>query len=270
MPELPDVEHYRRILAAGGLHRKIAAVSVNDRRILESVTPRRLANRLTGAALVKTRRRGKHLLVRYSGGGWLTMHFGMTGVLAVIPRGEEMPRFTRVRLEFKDGGHLAYISRRMLGRVGLTDDAEAFFREQGLGADALDSAFDRGAFVRLLSDLRRGAKSALMDQGVISGIGNIYSDEILFQARLHPDARLDALDNTTLARLYRAMRRVLQVAIKRGAGSEEFLDRLPRGYLLPRRGKGGRCPRCNAPLATHKSGGRTGWFCPHCQPEMGS
>jgi formamidopyrimidine-DNA glycosylase len=154
----------------------------------------------------------------------------------------------------------------MLGRVGLTNDAEAFFRDHNLGIDALDPSLDRRAFVALVAGAQRGAKAALINQSVIAGIGNIYSDEILFQAHLHPKARLDALDDAALARLYEAMRRVLEVAISRGAGSEELLDRLPRGYLLPHRGKGGECPRCGAPLAALKLGARTSWFCPRCQP----
>jgi len=266
MPELPDVERYRRLLETGGMHRKIAKVSVINARILDSVAPKKFETALTGAALLETRRRGKHLLVRHDRGGWITMHFGMSGDLVLAATGEEPPPYTRIRFDFEGGGLLAYVSRRMLGRVGLTDDAEAFCRDRDLGIDALDPSLDRRTFIALVAGSRRGAKAALMDQGVIAGIGNIYSDEILFQTRLHPKARLEALDEVTLGRLYDAMRRVLEVAIERGAGSEEFLDRLPRGYLLPHRKKTGKCPRCGAPLATLKLGSRTSWFCPHCQP----
>lgn len=269
MPELPDVECYRRLLATGGLHRRIAEVSVSERRVLRAVTPRELSARLAGAIFVETRRRGKHLLVRYDSGGWLTLHFGMSGALATVARGRELPPYTRAWFTFEDGSQLAYVSRRMLGRLGLADDAEAFFRDQGLGVDALDPALDRRAFVALFAGLRHSAKAALMDQSLIAGIGNIYSDEILFQARLHPRTRLDTLDDSTLARLYRVMRRVLGVAIECGAGSEEFLTCLPRGYMLPRRVSQGLCPRCGTPLATLKVAGRTSWFCPHCQPEQG-
>lgn len=267
MPELPDVERYRRMLEDGAMRRRIAKVAVSDKRILVAVTPQALGARLAGAEFVETRRRGKHLLVRLDRGGWLALHFGMSGAVVVVHRDAEPPAYSRVRFEFADGGQLAYVSRRMLGRVSLADDAEAFFREQELGPDALHPALDRRAFVTLLSGTRQGAKAALMNQRLIAGIGNIYADEILFQARLHPKARLDALDDSALARLYEATRGVLEEAIARGAGSEEFLDRLPSGYLLPYRTKGGKCPRCGTPLATLKLGGRTGWYCPRCQPD---
>jgi formamidopyrimidine-DNA glycosylase len=264
VPELPDVERYRLLLEKGGTHRRIAKVSVIDARILDSITPKKFGTTLAGAALLETRRRGKHLLARHDKGGWITMHFGMSGTLALAAAGEEPPPYTRIRFDFESGGLLAYISRRMLGRVGLTDDAEAFCRDNDLGIDALDPALDQRAFIALVTDARRGAKAALMDQSLISGIGNIYSDEVLFQARLHPKARLDALDDAALARLYSAMRRVLEVATSRGAASEEFLDRLPRGYLLPHRKKGGKCPRCGTTLAALKLNARTSWFSPRC------
>ena len=105
-----------------------------------------------------------------------------------------------------------------------------------------------------------------MDQALVAGIGNLYSDEILFQAQLHPKTPTNALDRAALRQLFSKMRYVLETAVREGAGSEQMLERLPRGFLLPQRKKGGRCPRCGGAIATVKSGGRTGYFCPHCQP----
>ena len=104
-----------------------------------------------------------------------------------------------------------------------------------------------------------------MDQQIIAGIGNIYSDEILFQARIDLKTRIDQLDPPQLTRLYRTIGAVLKAAIARGAGSEEFTERLPKTALLPVRKKGGRCPRCHHLLRLAKSGGRTSYFCAHCQ-----
>jgi len=108
-------------------------------------------------------------------------------------------------------------------------------------------------------------KSALMDQSLMAGIGNIFADEILFQARVHPATKLDRLEKAEIERLYRAIKDVLETAIAHGAGSEQFLDRLPAGYILPQRKKGGRCPRCGAEIECLKIGGRTSYFCPRCQ-----
>jgi formamidopyrimidine-DNA glycosylase len=264
MPELPDVELYKRHLDEHALHRKIVRVVVSDARILGDLAEATFVARLTGNRLEGSRRHGKHLLVRLARDGWLTMHFGMTGALRFVePPGEEVP-YARVRLDFERGS-LAYVNRRMLGRVGLADDADAFVRAEGLGPDALDPALDLAAFSALL-DTRRDVKAVLMDQSLIAGIGNIYADEILFQARLHPKTPARSLDKAQRKALFEKMREVLQTAIERGAGAEQFLERLPKSYLLPQRHEGGVCPRCGGKLATLKAAGRTSYYCPRCQP----
>ena len=104
-----------------------------------------------------------------------------------------------------------------------------------------------------------------MDQKIIAGIGNIYSDEILFQARINPAERMDNLAPNQLKRLFLEMREVLKTAIVRGAGSEQYVERMPKRFLLPERNKGGRCPRCRSLLKVLKIGGRTAYCCPRCQ-----
>jgi formamidopyrimidine-DNA glycosylase len=104
-----------------------------------------------------------------------------------------------------------------------------------------------------------------MEQQVIAGIGNIYSDEILFQARINPTEQIDKLSPAQLKRLFVEMRRVLKTAVARGAGSERFVDRMPKGFLLPERKRGGHCPRCRSVLKVFKVDGRTGYCCPRCQ-----
>ena len=105
----------------------------------------------------------------------------------------------------------------------------------------------------------------LMDQQIIAGIGNIYSDEILFQARIAPTTGIAKLSPAQLKQLFLETRKVLKTAIECGAGSEQFVERMPRGSLLPERKKGGHCPRCRSPLKICKVGGRTAYCCPHCQ-----
>ncbi|MFQ5773603.1 MAG: DNA-formamidopyrimidine glycosylase [Kiloniellaceae bacterium] len=267
MPELPDVESFRRYLDATSLHRRIAHVHVADARILHGISARGLHRRLTGRRMEATRRHGKHLLARLDDATWLTLHFGMTGRLKAFEDMADDPRYDRVRFDFEDGNHLAYENRRMLGRVGMADNVEAFIKAEGLGPDALDPAFDEAAFAAAVGKRRGLAKAALMDQTLLAGVGNIYADEILFQAGLHPKAKLQDLDAARLARLYRTMRAVLQTAIDRGAGSEELVERLPPSYLLPHREKGAKCPRCGGAIQVLKISGRSACFCPRCQPE---
>lgn len=224
MPELPDVEGFKRVLTRKALGKTIAQVVVSDVRILGKLSARSFTSRLRGAKLVEVRRHGKHLMARLDQGGWLTLHFGMTGALQFAGKpGSSEPPFTRVRLDFAGDGWLAYIKKRMIGHVGLAMDAADFIAAEKLGPDAL------------------------MDQQVVAGIGNIYSDEILFQARINPATRIDKLAPSDLERLFAEMRKVLKTAISRAAGSEQFVERMPKGSLLLQRHKGGRCPRCRSP-----------------------
>jgi formamidopyrimidine-DNA glycosylase len=265
MPELPDVELYRQTLETHALHRKILRVVVGDARILGDLAEKDFCARLGGNWLESARRHGKHLLVRLGRDGWLTMHFGMTGSLEYVePAGKDVP-YGRVRLDFKDGS-LAYVNRRMLGRVGLADDGDAFIAAEGLGPDALDPAFDL-AMLSAALDGRREAKAVLMDQGVSAGIGNLYADEILFQARLHPRTPGRSLGKAKRELLFNKIKEMLQTAVDCGAGAEQLLERVPEGWLLPQRHEGGSCPRCRSRLATLKAAGRTSYHCPRCQPE---
>ncbi|HKT20738.1 MAG TPA: DNA-formamidopyrimidine glycosylase family protein [Stellaceae bacterium] len=265
MPELPDVEVYKRRLARGALGKTITRVAVGDARILGKLSPRNFRGHLVGRKLLSTRRHGKHLLARIEGNGWLTLHFGMTGDLRVFNESEPRPRFTRVCLDLAGHGHLAYINKRMIGRVGLAPNADAFIAAEKLGPDALDRGFTLAAFKKAIAGARRDVKSVLMDQQIVAGIGNIYADEILFQARIDPRAGIAKLDAARLARLYRAIGTALRMAIAHGAGSEELAERMPKSALLPHRHKGGHCPRCGGPLKTTRIGGRMTYFCAHCQ-----
>lgn len=265
MPELPDVEGFKRVLIRSALRKTINRVVVSDARILGNLSARVLESRLQGARLLAGRRHGKHLMASIDRGGWLVLHFGMTGGLHFVRDLDEEPPFTRVRLDFDKDGCLAYTNKRMIGRVGLVEDAADFIADEKLGTDALDRRLDFPAFKEAVLGTKRDVKSVLMDQQIIAGIGNIYSDEILFQARVNPATRIDKLTASELKRVFLEMRRVLKTAIAHGAGSEQFVERMPKGALLPERRKGGCCPRCRSRLKVFKVGGRTAYCCPACQ-----
>lgn len=266
MPELPEVELFKRHLDRTCIGRTIDAVAVNDARIVAKRSAAGLAARLKGARVRSSRRHGKYLLVGLGEPGWLALHFGMNGSLKHFKEEADEPRYDRMRLDFADGHHLAYVNPRLLGKVELVGDADEFIAREKLGLDALDPRLRPADFARALAARKRDIKSVLMDQTVVAGIGNIYSDEILFQARIHPRTRADRLDDQALSRLFRKTRSVLRMAISRGAGSEQMLERLPRGFLLRQRKLGGRCPRCGGAIATAKFSGRTAYYCARCQP----
>ncbi len=259
MPELPDVEVFRRRLADNGLHQRITRLEVPDPTVLRSVSRQRLARALHGRQLVRTRRHGKHLLVSVEGDGWLVLHFGMTGLLAFPRAGEPTTGHPRLVLHVEGRRRMIYDDARRLGFVTLTDDDETYVAQEDLGVDAL--AVSRTGLRDLLAARGGALKSALMDQSLLAGIGNIYSDEILFQAGVDPRRPASGLDDATLRRLHRQIGRVLRMAADRGADPE----RLPRTWLLPHRDDGVPCPRGNGEVRKLRIGGRSAFYCPGCQ-----
>jgi formamidopyrimidine-DNA glycosylase len=266
MPELPDVENYRRYLEKHALRQKIAHVAVHDTRSLRHMSRQKLSQALAHHAFTATRRHGKHLFARLDNdGGWLAMHFGMTGRLAYFDEADNEPENDRVRLDFENGRHLGYVDARLLGRIELADDIDAFITRRDLGPDALSDDLDAKTFDRLLADRKGSLKAALMDQSLIAGIGNLYADEILFQTKLHPLADVQDLSAADRRRIYKAMRKILKIAIKSGAGSNDLYKRLPKSYLIPRREAGAKCPRCRGTVKHIAAAGRSTYFCPDCQ-----
>ncbi len=270
MPELPDVEIFKRVLDQHALGHVIAHVEIPDPASLEGATPASLQRQLKGKRLSSSRRHGKVLFAEFDGAATLAMHFDTNGSLQnVLPDGGQPPS-TRLLFAFTDGARLAYVNPRRIGHVCVIDSVASFIADQRLGPDALDPALDEKAFADVLANRRQAIKAVLMDQSRTAGIGNIYADEILFQARLHPGSIAARLDPNERRRLFAAMKYALQTAVDRGAGAENFIDRLPKRFLLPERRAGGHCPRCGTPLAIEKRGGRTSYHCPKCQPETHS
>lgn len=267
MPELPDVEIFRRLADKHAHGRAVARVVVQDPGSLEGATPATLQRRLKGARVASCRRHGKVLFLGFGTAGTLAMHFGTNGSLQYLARDADEPASVRLLFEFTEGDRLAYLNPRRIGHVCVTESADAFIASQDLGPDALDPKFDETTFAAVLNDRKQAIKAVLIDQARIAGIGNTYADEILFQAKLHPGIPAHALDSGMRHRLFRTIRHVLQTAIDCGAGAESFTDRLPKGFLLPERHAGGHCPHCGASLVIDKRGGRTSYHCPNCQPE---
>lgn len=261
MPELPDVEAVRRRLASTALRQRIDHVAVRARRILGNTSAARVESRLTGHAFTDTRRHGKHLFLAIDSGDWLDVHFGLTGDFQYFADSDPDPAHDRLTIDFVHGGHLGYYDPRMFGEINLIDDPARFIAGKPLGPDALDPRLDYASFSRALGSSRALIKAALMDQRLIAGIGNVYSDEILFQARIHPESRVNALDEAARSRLYHAMKSVLKIAVEREAEPE----RMPKHFLLSHRRAGVACPRCGGKVARRAIGGRSSYYCPQCQ-----
>ena len=240
MPELPEVESYARIFARHALGRTIARVRVLDERVL-AVRPREL-RALVGRRFTEVRRHGKHLFAQ-AGDRWLRLHFGISGDLTT-----EVERFARVVLEFDDGTLLAFDDMRLFGVVDLVRDPDAFIRERGLGPDPLTIGL-REFRARIAG--RRGAiKPLLLSQQLIAGVGNLYADETLFRAGIHPRRGAHRLTDSDVKSLFDHLRRVLRDAI---SGR--------RVFLITNREEGEPCPRCGGTLRRAVVGGRTTYFC---------
>lgn len=257
MPELPDVEGFRRVLAEH-TGAPIESVTVLDAGVLRGVGARRLDGALRGHRFGEPRRHGKWLLAP-ADGPVVVLHFGMTGSLTWHSPDDPRHRHDRVVWRLPDG-ELRYRDMRKLQGVRLLKgEAQAEDVLQDLGPDALDVS--RAGLRDLLHDRRARLKSVLTNQSVLAGLGNLLADEICWRARIDPLRTAGDLDDAELTALHRAMRRVLRDSIQ--------AERVPpRGSWLTgvRDEPGAACPRCGTPLTRRRVSGRTTVWCPHCQP----
>lgn len=248
MPELPEAERARRQIEKV-LGRRIVAVDDTDTYVCRPHPPGEIASALVGRRLTKAHRRGKFLWVETDEGPELGLHLGMAGRIAVDE--EPSPRhWDRFVLEFEGGGRLALHDKRRLGRALVAPDFAH------VGPDAADISLEE-----FRERFGRGAapvKARLLNQGVISGVGNLLADEILWRARLSPARAAGDLDGSELKRLHRALRSAISDALDQGGAHT--------GQTMEQRRAGGRCPRCRAEMIKGRYGGRTTWWCPECQP----
>jgi formamidopyrimidine-DNA glycosylase len=258
MPELPDVEAFRRYLDSTALHQRIENVRVRHERVLEGVSARRLTLELNGRTFESTDRHGKYLFVDTGRAPWLVLHFGMTGCLE-YEKDREPGDHDRVVFDFDNGYSLTYVCSRLLGKVTLTKSPQRFVQEAGLGPDAL--TIDAEQFASRVRGSRAAVNSCLMNQALLAGVGNIYSDEILFQSRISPRFKSSKVTDKQAGQLYGKMLHVLKMAADRKADP----SKLPASWLLPHRDAGGPCPRCGGDIKKGKTSGRSAYWCPRCQ-----
>jgi formamidopyrimidine-DNA glycosylase len=268
MPELPEVETYRRYLEATALHQPITGIDVEDTKLLLTDYDT-FARTLTGRSFTDTYRVGKQLFVRTDAPVVLTMHFGMTGDLAYYRDEEDRPRHARVVFHFANGFKLGFICPRKFERLGLTEDIGEYCRLKGLGTDAL--RISPGELESKLANKKAPVKPVLLDQRVLAGIGNWIADEVLFQARIHPETPAMRLSESDVQQLHSAIQYVLNTAIAHEAEYRYF----PSGFIIHAREWDQsphtdaeahlRCPRCGNTIDVFRVGGRATYACPVCQ-----
>lgn len=256
MPELPDAAIFKQYFDATALHKPVCKVAVLDERVLDGSTPQQLGRVLNEHSFTGSRQHGKYLFAGLESGSHLALHFGMTGSLSYREASDESAEHTKVRFDFAGDGHLDFVCPRMLGRVAVIADIERFLDDHDIGPDAM--SLSREDFRETAGASAAMIKSTLMDQSKLAGIGNIYSDEILFQARIDPRARASGLSDTELDRLYDCLRRILLEAIERHADPAQ----MPPRWLIGHRRDGANCPLCDGNIATLSMGSSTGYYCP--------
>jgi formamidopyrimidine-DNA glycosylase len=273
VPELPEVETVVRELQPRLVNRRFSAVRVSRRR-LRRKWRKAWERRLPGHRVTAVRRRGKWIILDLDDDFHLLIHLGMTGQLTVKPAREPVLAHTHLILSL-EGGHkeLRFRDVRRFGSATLFDageQVERFFHEAGLGPEPFN--LDAEYWQERLAATRRCLKAFLLDQRVVAGVGNIYADESLFEARLHPARLANQTNDVEATRLLRALVRVLNRAITQGGSSiRDYIGgsgrrgRYQNEFRVYQRA-GQPCPRCRVPIQCIRLAGRATHFCARCQP----
>lgn len=199
MPELPEVEMYKRYFELTSLNKSIKNVVVKSNQILENISAEDLRKKLISKKFLCCQRYGKYLFTNVSGEFWIVLHFGMTGDLKYFENLADDSRHDRFLIGFENRYYLAFDCQRKFGRIAITSQVKDFVKRKKLGRDALK--LDLQGFKELIRKRRGRAKYTLMNQHIIAGLGNLYSDEILFQSGVHPQAKIGELKESILEEL---------------------------------------------------------------------
>ncbi|MER5390583.1 DNA-formamidopyrimidine glycosylase family protein [Saccharopolyspora sp. NPDC002686] len=260
MPELPDVEGFRRV-AQHAEKRQVRSVQVCDAQVLRGVGSEAFRNALQRRYFAAPQRHGKWVLLPTAGAAdspWVLAHFGMTGSFEWCGHDVELHKHDRVVFDFATG-QLRYRDMRKLTGLHLArgqDEVDELLAE--LGPDAQQIGAEE--FAERLTRTRRGVKAALMDQAVLAGLGNICADELLWRARIHPNRATTELGGDDLDGLHREMRAMLRDAVRAGRVPDDA------SWLTGHRDEPDpRCPRCSTALRKTRVGGRGTLWCPACQ-----
>ncbi|MER7411899.1 Fpg/Nei family DNA glycosylase [Streptomyces cacaoi] len=256
MPELPDVEGFRRTLDSCARGRTIRQVAVQDAGVLHGVSTEGFRKELEKRRFTESDRRGKWLLA-HTGGPTVLMHFGMTGRLVCAEPDDTLHAHDRITFTLTGGHQLRYRDQRKLKGLWLADRQQVADLLDEQGPDAL--SISSRDFDEVLSAHHGGLKSTLTNQSVLAGLGNLLADEILWHARLAPSLRVQDLSPDERATLYKSMGQVLKASVREGCVP-------PRDNWLTGHRDNGVCPRCGTQLRTGRVAGRGTVWCPHCQP----
>jgi formamidopyrimidine-DNA glycosylase len=270
MPELPEVETYRRFIDELVVGQTIVALEVKDAHVL-AIPEETLRTAVVDSTVTGTRRLGKNCFLELSNGQLLVLHFGMTGDVGAYRDEPDAPRFTRVAFHLDSGLRLAFVDPRKFGRIRVAENLEAYQKAKKLGPDALD--ISSAQLKAKLGHRKTLIKPLLLDQSITAGLGNWIVDEVLFQAKIHPERLANTLTDEEFEALHSAIQLVLTTAIHHEAIYRNF----PASFLIharewddsatPGSDQHQFCPQ-HADTTINKNyvGGRATYTCPVCQP----
>lgn len=274
MPELPEVEVVRRGLDDHVVGRTIRAVTVHDARSVRrhGPGPSDFVARLTGRHVEAAHRRGKYLWLALDDGSSILTHLGMSGQALVADPEAAPPRHLRITLDLDDGRQLRFVDQRIFGGMAVSE-TDPPVEIDHIALDPLDAAFDDADFVRRLRRKETGVKRALLDQTLVSGVGNIYADEALWRTPLHYVRNTRTLRIAEATALIGHVREVMTEALAQGGtsfdalyvnvnGQSGYFDRSLHAYGQ----EGEPCGRCGAPIVREPFMNRSSYRCPRCQP----
>ncbi len=272
MPELPEVETVRRGLSSNVVGKKFKDIEVRHERATSknSIAP---INSLKGAKVLAVKRRGKFMWFELNRPEVLVAHLGMSGQFLIQPKRAQDEKHLRVRFALKDG-ELRFIDQRTFGWLSVETLQDGVPTSAShIALDPFDPQFDLAKAVELFKSKRTQVKKALLDQEVISGVGNIYADESLWRAKIHPETRIEKLTKTKVELLLTKAKEVMAEALDQGGtsfddlyinvnGESGYFDRSLAVYGQ----EGEPCPRCGAGIRRISFSNRSSHFCPKCQP----
>jgi formamidopyrimidine-DNA glycosylase len=272
VPELPEVETIRRALEPALVGRAFDDVEIADARLTRPFDPVAVAAELRGERVEQLDRRGKYLIVRFESGRSLLIHLRMTGSLQHARDGLPDDPYRRAVVRLDDGSDVAYRDVRRFGTWLLAEPGELEpYLASRLGDEPLEARLTARHLGNALANRRAPIKAAILDQRTLAGVGNIYADEALWRARIHPRRPAGSLDDAELARLVRGIRGALRTGIER-QGSTLRDYRQPDGesgrmqHEFAVYGRDGEpCVRCGTPIEKIRTAGRGTWYCPRCQ-----
>lgn len=273
MPELPEVETIRRVLEPQVKGLSITEVTVNRRSVIGHPTAEEFCQVLTGQTIKAMTRRGKFLSVLLVSGDYFTLHLRMTGCPLLTPADNPAEKHTHIVFHLSSGDELRFFDTRRFGRFWLfrKGESDTYSGVDKLGLEPFDAGLTADYLQQHFGKRKKAVKECLLDQTVVAGIGNIYSDEILFTAKIHPARPANSLSKTEWERLAAAVPERLAYFIEKNALTpEEYLESKGQNYrntpFLQVYGRGGEpCPNCGAALCRMTIGGRSSVYCSACQ-----